>query len=173
VILLLNGAFGAGKTTVARLMVARAARAVLFDPEPIGVVLQRAARLAGRDVGDFQDLRLWRRLTILGLRVTRRFWPNVIVPMAFSDAAHLQEIRAALERFEPRVLHFCLVAPVEVVHARLRHRGHHPSTHPWEYRRAAECCLVHGGDAFATHVDAADRTPEEIAGELLRAAGIE
>src|SRR5687767_2126468 len=63
-ILLLNGAFGIGKTSVARRLVARLPRAVLYDPEIIGIALQRAARIVGWNVPDFQDLRLWRRLTI-------------------------------------------------------------------------------------------------------------
>ena len=49
-ILLLNGAFGIGKTTVARVLVARMPNALLFDPEMIGLILQRGLRLFGRTV---------------------------------------------------------------------------------------------------------------------------
>jgi AAA domain len=160
VILLLNGAFGIGKTTVARLLVRRMRRAVLFNPELIGSALQLVNR-----VYDFQDLPSWRRLTIAGLRATRLFWPNVIVPMAFSNPAYLEEIRRRIERFEPDVVHVCLVAPVDVVHARLRRRG---DTDEWPYRRASECCLAHERNEFARQVDAA-RDAEVIAGELLTA----
>jgi hypothetical protein len=166
-ILLLNGAFGIGKTTVARLVVARLPRAVLFDPEPIGIALQRAARLVRREVADFQDLRAWRRLTIAGLRATRVLYPNLVVPMAFSNAAYLEEIRAALSRFEPRVLHVCLVAPEHVVHQRLRGRG---GAGGWEYRRASECCIAHQSEAFAVRVNAADREPGDIADEITAVA---
>lgn len=159
-ILLLNGAFGIGKTTVARALAARMPRCVLFGPEPIGIALQRITR-----AGDFQDLRLWRRLTVLALRVVRLFRPNVIVPMAFSNIAYLDEIRAGIRRFEPDVRHVCLVAPVAVVHERLSQRG---DAGAWEYRRASECCLAHQREEFAAHVDA-DRDPEAIAEELLRA----
>jgi hypothetical protein len=54
-ILLLNGAFGVGETTVARAVVARLPRAVVFDPEIIGIALQRLARAAGRRVDEFQE----------------------------------------------------------------------------------------------------------------------
>ena len=169
-ILLLNGAFGVGKTTVARSLVKHLPRAVLFDPEIIGIALQRGARLAGREVNDFQDLPSWRRLAVIGLRAIRLFYPNVVVPMAFSDVGYLQEIRAAITRFEPRVLHFCLVAPVEVVHERLRLRGADPVRTAWEYRRAAECCIAHTSAEFARHIVTADRDADEIAEELLRVA---
>ena len=155
-ILLLNGAFGIGKTTVARLLVKRLPRAVLFDPELIGIALQRITR-----VDDFQDLRAWRRLTVAGLRIVRRFRPNVIVPMAFSNPAYLEEIRSAAERIDDRVLHVCLVAPLPVVEERLRRRG----AEPWSFRRAAECCVAHESVVFATHVNA-ERDPHELAEEL-------
>ena len=158
-IVLLNGAFGVGKTTVARLLVERMPRAVLFDPEWIGSVLQRITR-----VEDFQDLRLWRRLTITGIRLLRLMRRDVVVPMAFSNIEYLDEIREGASRFDSRVLHFCLVAPLDVVQARLRERG----AEEWAFRRAEECCRVHGERAFATQVDAATRDPEEIAGELVR-----
>jgi hypothetical protein len=154
VILLLNGAFGVGKTTVARALVARLPGAVLFDPELIGMALQRAARLVGRRVDDFQDLRAWRRLTVLGLRVTRLFRKNVVVPMAFSNEEYLREIREGLGPFEPDVVQVCLVAPVDVVHERLRRRGLDPVSAPWEFRRATECCVAHQGEKFGVRVSA-------------------
>jgi methionine aminopeptidase len=39
-ILLINGAFGVGKTTVARLLTQKFRRAVLYDPEHVGVILR-------------------------------------------------------------------------------------------------------------------------------------
>jgi len=167
VILLLNGAFGIGKTTVARVLVARVPNAVLFDPEMIGLVLQRGLRLLGRTVADFQDLPSWRRLTIAGLRMARLGSRNVIVPMAFSDTGILDEVRTGISRFEPRLVHVCLVAPVEEVHRRLRTRGADPTRHAWEFRRAAECCAAHERDVFAHHVGALDRTPDQLAQEIL------
>jgi thymidylate kinase len=166
-IILLNGAFGIGKTTVARSLVARLPRATLFDPELVGMALQRGARLLGRGVEDFQDLASWRRLTVAGIRAARALRPNIVVPMAFSNATYLREIRLRISRFEPRLFHFCLIAPVEVVHERLRGRGEDRERSAWQYRRASECCITHASEDFATHVDA-DRTPDDIAQEILR-----
>jgi hypothetical protein len=155
---------------VARALVPHLRRAILFDPELIGIALQRLLRVVGRDVGDFQDLRVWRRLTVAGLRLTRLFYPNVVVPMAFSNAEYLEEIRAGLQRFEERVYQVCLIAPVDVVHGRLRQRRLRPADEQWQFRRAAECCAVHSDERFAPHVRADGRTVEEIAREIL--AGI-
>jgi hypothetical protein len=167
VILLLNGAFGIGKTSVARALIARLPGALLFDPEIIGIILQRSARLFGYHVEDFQDLRAWRRLTIAGLRLARLWSATIVVPMAFSNPVYLAEIRRAIESFEPQLFHFCLVAPTEIVHARLKRRGADPDKQMWEFRRASECCAAHVSDVFATLINAVDRTPEELAEHLL------
>ena len=163
-IILLNGAFGIGKTTVARLLVSRLRRAVLFDPEMIGIALQRTLRLGGRTVYDFQDLPLWRRLTIAGLRATRIVFPNIVVPMAISNPTFLEEIRSGIARFDAGVFHYCLRAPIEVVHERLRLRGERAS---WCYERAVECCELHASVGFATHVDAAGHSPDKIVSSIL------
>ena len=168
-VLLVNGAFGIGKTVVARALVARLPDSLLFDAEKVGVVLQCVGRLAGQRAGDFQDLASWRSLTVLSLRAARAVRSNIIVPMAFSNTSYLREVCEGIARFDPRVFHCCLVAPVAVVHARLRERGCNPSDAQgaWQYRRAAECCAVHGGEAFAQHLSAVGRGPVEIAEELL------
>jgi predicted kinase len=168
VIILLNGAFGIGKTTVARVLVSRLPRAILFDPELIGIALQRTLRLSGRTVHDFQDLPLWRRLTVTGLRATRLAFTNIVVPMAISNPAYLQELRDGIGRFDAHVFHYCLRAPIEVVHERLRLRGDDHERASWSYQRAVECCQLHGSDTFARHIDAADQRPQEIAERILR-----
>jgi hypothetical protein len=175
VIILLNGAFGIGKTTVARLLSKRMPDTALFDPELAGIVLQRAGRIVGRPVGDFQDMALWRRLTVLGVCAAANVRENVIVPMAFSNLSYLDEIRTGLSRFEPVVFHFCLVAPIEVVRERLRLRGAEPADPKsvWQYRRADECCVVHQAETFAEHVSTIGLTAPQVADEILARVGRE
>lgn len=168
-VVLLNGAFGIGKTTAARLVVRSLPRAMVFDPERLGFVLQRARRLTGRPIDDFQDLAVWRRWLVLGVRAALRARSYVVVPMAFSNLAYLDEIRGGLSRFEPEVRHLCLVAPLAVVEERLRLRGA-DLTDPraaWQYRRAAECCAAHAAAAFAEHLPTAGLTARQTADLVL------
>lgn len=57
---LLNGAFGVGKTTVAHELSRQLPGAAIFDPEWIGFVLRR---LPGYARSDYQHLASWRRLS--------------------------------------------------------------------------------------------------------------
>src|SRR4051812_43532647 len=114
-IILVNGAFGVGKTTVAWIIRRRLPSCLLFDPEMIGYVLRRLPRwvpLDGRVGDDYQHCPLWRRLTIQGIGLGRGWRSNVLVPMAFSEVAYLHEIQEGVIRFDRDVMHLCLVAPV-------------------------------------------------------------
>jgi len=164
VIVLLNGAFGIGKTTVARRLRERLPPSAVFDPERIGFFLQRLPAwipLAGRGTDDFQDLSLWRRATLRGIRAARAWRRTVIVPMAFSNRAYWDEVRGAVAAFDGDVRSLCLVAPLAVVLHRqsLRGRGR---MHGWQVRRATECCAAHADPAFGVPIDAA-RDASEIA----------
>jgi hypothetical protein len=57
----INGAFGSGKTTTAALVPAWIPGARIFDPEYVGYLL---TTFVPAPTGDFQDMPLWRRLTV-------------------------------------------------------------------------------------------------------------
>jgi predicted kinase len=167
VIVFVNGAFGIGKSTVARRLRDRLPGSAIFDPEVVGIVLQRLPRfvpLAGRGSDDFQDLPAWRRLSVRGIHLVRRRRATVIVPMAFSNPAYLREFLQGARTADPDVRHFCLTAPYEVVKARLAAR---PPT-PWMLRRAAECCAVHGRREFDERVPTEVLSAEAVAAEIVR-----
>ena len=162
---LINGAFGIGKSTVARELRSLLPQSVIFDPEWVGLALQR---MPGRKVSDFQHLTSWRRLTVLGARCLGAVKNPIIIPMAFSNRAYLDEVCSGLAKSRGPVFHFCLTAPIEVVRGRLTARGE-PQGDPawsWVHRRAAECCVAHQSAAFATHVPADNGSPAMIAAEL-------
>src|ERR1022692_2579751 len=55
-----NGAFGAGKTTLADELHRRLPEALAFDPEYVGYILGKW--VPSPESGDFQDIPLWRKL---------------------------------------------------------------------------------------------------------------
>lgn len=171
-VILLNGAFGIGKTTVARLLRKRIENSAICDPETIGYVLRRLSAwvpLRGSDTDDYQDMPAWRAWTLAAIRGLRLVRRTVVVPMAFTDPRYLAQIRAGIARCDPQVRHFCLVAPLKIVCARLSQRGVDPASADgaWTFRRASECCAIHSRPEFAEHILAADRSAETIAAEIL------
>jgi thymidylate kinase len=59
-IIWVNGAFAAGKTTLAQELERRLPEAMPFDPEYVGYILSKWVPPAGS--GDYQDIPLWRKL---------------------------------------------------------------------------------------------------------------
>ena len=172
-IVLLNGSFGVGKTTVARLLREALPGSVIYDPEWVGFVVHRLPKwvpLGGRGTGDFQDVRLWRASVAEGVRLIRLVTSGpVIVPMAFSRRDYFDEIVVRIKRLDPEFRAFCLRAGVPTLYERLARREGlvgEPGSE-WMRRRAAECVDAHRDPHFGEHVDTEGRSASEVADDIL------
>jgi hypothetical protein len=91
-IVMINGSFGVGKTTVANLLCNALPKSAIYDPERVGSILTRLpkwTKLKGAGTGDFQDINLWRKSAVVVTRLFRFFVSGpVIVPMTFSNHAY-------------------------------------------------------------------------------------
>ncbi|WP_413755946.1 NUDIX hydrolase [Streptomyces sp. MMBL 11-3] len=112
----INGAFGAGKTTTARELIDLIPNSTLFDPEIIGTGLARllpAKRLA--EVGDFQDLPIWRRLVVdTAAAMLSELGGVLVVPMTLLRQDYRDEIFGGLASRRIAVRHV-LLAPAETI----------------------------------------------------------
>lgn len=155
----LNGAFGVGKTTVARVLVKRLRGSMLVDPEKLGFVLQR---LPGRPRADFQDMPAWRRGTVHAIRVAAAIRRHVVVPMTLVHRAYFDEIVGSLRAHED-VRHFALIAAPDTIRARLLARG----TSGWAVDQIDRCTTALAEPAFARHVLTDERSVEHVVAEIL------
>jgi predicted kinase len=168
VFILLNGSFGIGKTTTSKLLAQQLPDAAISDPEHIGYVLRRMpAWTLGLKAqpADYQDMALWRGLIVHQARLVHRRAKAVIVPMAFTNRDYLDAFSGALEKIAP-VKRICLVAPLEVIHARLLQRAMaegRAGLTAFERQRSAECVAAHAGPAFGAKVDATVSSAEVTA----------
>jgi 8-oxo-dGTP pyrophosphatase MutT (NUDIX family) len=116
VIVWINGAFGAGKTTTARELIDLIPNSTLFDPEVIGGAITHllpAKRLA--EVGDFQDLPIWRRLVVdTAAAMLAELGGVLVVPMTLLRQEYRDEIFGGLASRRISVRHV-LLAPAETI----------------------------------------------------------
>ncbi|MEU8761365.1 NUDIX domain-containing protein [Streptomyces sp. NPDC048659] len=168
----LNGAFGAGKTSTARELVELIPNSTLYDPEVVGGglgLLLPKQRLA--EVDDFQDLAIWRRLVVdTAAALLAEVGGVLVVPMTLLRQEYRDEIFGALAARRIEVRHVVLTVDETILRARIdarEERAGDPGTRTrrWCHTRIEPYRTALGGwlgeDAYA--VDNGGRTPAETA----------
>ncbi|MFR9796883.1 NUDIX domain-containing protein [Streptomyces sp. MS06] len=176
----INGAFGAGKTTTARELIELIPNSTLFDSEVIGGALSQLLppkHLA--EVGDIQDLPIWRRLMIdTAAAMLAELGGTLLVPVTLLRQEHRDEIFGGLAARRITVRHVVLT-PAETILRERTARREPPAdpsdggipTRRWSddhiepYRSALASWLT--ADAYP--VDTSALTPHEAAVRVAEA----
>ena len=168
-IILVNGSFGVGKTTISELLVNRIPNSLLYDPEIVGSCLSNIVRPI-EQFEDFQDLTMWRTLTITTAQLLRHTYRRtLVVPMTIWYEPYFHEITSGLKQFEPDLFHFCLTATAKTIFERLegRRSEHTSGAYRWICQRVESCVDSFQSLTFAVHIVTDGRTADEIASEIL------
>lgn len=141
-IILMNGAFGAGKTTTAAKLAERIDNAMIFDPEEVGFMLRaiipKSFKKPHEQSGDFQDLDLWRVMTVQTLeRLKEQYDCHFIVPMTICNKTYCDYIVEGMKAIDSDFYHVYLKASAETIHKRLLERGETPGS--WPFQQTDRC----------------------------------
>jgi hypothetical protein len=118
VIIWLNGTFGAGKTTTARLLQAKSESLRVFDPEWVGYMLR--ANLADYPVADFRHWPSWRILTpLVADELTRFCGQSLVAPQTVLEEDYWDELMQGLAARGHDVLLVVLEAKEPVLRERI------------------------------------------------------
>lgn len=164
----LNGAFGAGKTSLAFELQHLHPAGRIFDPEEIGFGLRRAYKPSSQ--ADFQDDPLWRELVCIAIERLAGQGRPLIVPMTLVNGLYFEEIVGELRARNLEVHHFALMASSQTLRQRLRQRGE------WRHGFAAQnlerCQAALSHPRFALHINT-DQVPlETLARTVLQHVGL-
>ncbi|MFF3205619.1 NUDIX domain-containing protein [Streptomyces sp. NPDC002962] len=178
----INGAFGAGKTTTARELIDLIPNSTLFDPEVIGGALPYLLppkRLA--EVGDFQDLPIWRRLVIdTAAALLAELGGTLVVPMTLLRQEYRDEIFGGLAARRIPVRHVLLAPGETILRERIAAREVPPDLpdgeiriRQWSYDHIEpyRAALASWLTADAHPVDNGLLTPQETAARIAEAVG--
>jgi predicted kinase len=161
-IVMLNGAFGVGKTTLANALLAQRPDWMHFDPEEVGAMLWK---ICPEPRGDFQDLKAWAPLVIDTARTLMATYGRpLVVPMTLVHEANYHAIREGFARIA-ETHHFTLMASPETITQRLVLRGDAPDS--WSHQQIERCVAVLDRPEFAVHVDA--ERPVEVQVQVITA----
>lgn len=122
-IIWINGAYGAGKTTIAELLQTKITNSYLYDPENIGDFFRKNLPKEIQKA-DFQDYPEWRAWNVHVLaKIDNEYAGDIIVPMTVYKQLAYDEIFAGLREAKVEVHHFQLEVSKETVLERLRGRS--------------------------------------------------
>ncbi|WP_186786035.1 hypothetical protein [Paenibacillus agilis] len=96
-IIMINGAFGSGKTSAANMLQPLIENSMIYDPEEIGYMLRNLipedVRKEDERTDDFQDIELWRILTVKTAKeVKQKYNKHLIVPMTIYKEQYFEYI---------------------------------------------------------------------------------
>jgi len=160
VIVWINGAFGAGKSTTAALVVERLDGAKLFDPEYVGYMLMPFVE---SPTGDFQDLPLWRHLVIETMTGLAQHYPHPwVAPMSLINATYRDEILGGIRGGGVAVVEFVLAVSEEQLRARIDADQAEARARQWRHDHVSQALTTFASLPDATFIDAA-QAPERVA----------
>jgi predicted kinase len=166
VIVWINGAFGAGKSTTAALVQERLPGSRLFDPEYVGYLLREFVDVP---TGDFQDLRLWRRLVVQTMvALDEEYDGPWIAAMSLTNPDYRREILEGLRGAGVKVREFILSVPEDVLRNRIDHDQIDTQAHAWRQAHVVQALATFAGVTGAEMVDGT-ATADEVADRIAAA----
>lgn len=165
-IIWINGAFGAGKSTVACLLHQKLPNSILYDPELLGDFLQAILPKSGVPE-DFQDYLPWRQATIQIIRdLVHRTNKTIIVPMTIYKKEYYQEIIEQGLTEDIQVQHIILMAAKDTILDRLDKRSLEDNT--WARNHLESCLQAFENDIPGQKIRTDKKSPEETVTEILK-----
>ncbi|MGP4106448.1 AAA family ATPase [Virgibacillus sp. L01] len=153
---MINGAFGVGKTTISNELVKDVEGSMIFDPEEVGFMLRNVipedVKQLEAKTGDFQDLLLWKELTVnVAESLITKCKVNLIVPMTIQKPEYLDYIINGFKGIDQQTYHFCLTASKGTIFERLRDWGEEDGN--WCFRQTDQCLKSFKENNFEEYID--------------------
>lgn len=169
-IIMINGPFGVGKTTVANKLLTLLPNSMLYDPEDVGFMLHKltnGVRKKGENTGNFQDMVLWRSITVeVAAGLQERYGRDLIIPMTLAVPDYYREIRDGLKQVDGLFYHFCLMASFDVLHKRILGRG--DLAESWSFHKTERSIIALQSSLYEEHINAGKYDVNSIAKLIIK-----
>lgn len=169
-IVMINGAFGIGKTTIAKKLVNEIPNSMIYDPEEVGFMLRNIItdnmKTDKELAGDFQDLEIWRKLVVqIAEELLFKYKKNLIVPITIRKKEYFNYIYNGFKLLDGQVYHYCLTASLDEIYKRLENRG--DNLNSWTYKQVEDCVEVFEDSLFKQHINTNNKSVDEVVEMIL------
>ena len=171
-IIMINGAFGSGKTTVAELLNNRIPNSMIYDPEEIGFMLRNIfsddIKSESEKTDNFQDIVLWKELVVdVGNGLRKAYGRSLIVPMTICDRDRFLSIKDGLLKAD-NVITFWLNAKRKTLENRLSKRGDGVGSWPYIQIDLCEKFIETNSDLFDYIIATDDLSASCVAESIVK-----
>ncbi len=168
-IIWINGSFGAGKTTLSKVLLDHIPDSIIYDPEQVGFVIHRAVP-ESREI-DFQTFAIWRRLVIdFAKGFQTQFDKNLIIPMTLVVPEYQRQIFKALYDTKNGFHHFYLDIEESLLRERISNqKDMSEETNNWRLAQVERCLKAKSTMPDDTiFLNSGMLTPEKLAVRVKR-----
>lgn len=164
-IILVNGAFGVGKTTVAERLQSEIHNSMIYDPEMVGYLLREMLppeiKKQESPGGDFQDYHLWKAMVVdTAKHLKVQYKTHLIVPMTIRNHSYFTYITQGFEALDTDTYSFCLTASKEMIHNRLLGRGEEPGN--WCFQQTDGCLEAYDKKDFGEKIVTENKSIDDV-----------
>ena len=170
----INGPFGGGKTTTARLLTERLARTRVFDPEWVGYLLRD--HLGDQVFDDFQDLPSWRRLVpIVAAELHRTTGDTLVAVQTVLNRQYWDELTLGLRLADIRLVHVLLDVDGDTLRRRIDADERELGAAQWRHDHVPTFLAARGWITGAADVvvDTAGLAPEHVVYRIVEQVSAE
>ena len=171
-IILINGPYGVGKTSVAKNLIKKIPSSILFDTEEIGFLLQNQIPKEIDSKSDFTEFEIWKKLVAdVGIFLRKKYNQTIVIPQTILNKSILFYILDEFKKEGEKVYYFCLMGKKEILKDRLikrvKEQGmEHLIGTPdfYAFVRIDQCLEVFSKEK---HIDISDKSVDEVSDILL------
>ena len=163
-ILWINGAYGSGKSTIARALHKKLDKSFLYNPENSGnFIRENVPERMWKD--DFQDYPMWRQVNVQMLKYLEKNHDGIIiVPMTIVRKKYYDEVITELRAAGVLLMHIILLANRETLFNRLIARGE--ETDSWCVEQIDRCVDALNEDIDGIKMDTNNRDVASIVSDI-------
>ncbi|RXZ78670.1 tunicamycin resistance protein [Paenibacillaceae bacterium] len=169
-IIWINGAFGAGKTTCAFELHRRLPNSFVYDPENFGYFLNTNVPKTIRE-SDFQNFPQWRLFNYEILKLlSQKYHGTIIVPMTITNKQYYDEVIGRLTKEGIHIKHFIIYAQKETLVKRLNKRLEFGES--WGKQRIGMCINAFNQDICEQKIHTDDMSVDSVVSTIADLANI-
>lgn len=99
-------------------------------------------------------------VVMIAREIKEQYNKHLIIPMTIRKIEYFKYIFNGMKKLDDDIYHFCLTAPLDKIHLRLKQRGEMPDS--WAFLQTEECLKAYENYDFSEYIDTQNISIQEV-----------